>query len=84
MEFEYSKKTKMYMEQLTDFMNKHIYPAEPVFAEQLNQGPTRWQVPPIMEELKVRARERGLWSGRLGGWHRGRFGHPDCRRWRRP
>ena len=25
MEFEYSKKTKMYMEQLTDFMNKHIY-----------------------------------------------------------
>lgn len=62
MEFEYSKKTKMYMEQLTDFMNKHIYPAESLFAEQLNQGPTRWQVPPIMEELKVKARERGLWN----------------------
>ena len=31
MEFEYSKKTKMYMEQLTDFMGKHIYPNEPVF-----------------------------------------------------
>jgi len=62
MEFEYSKKTKMYMEQLTDFMNKHIYPAEPVFAEQLNQGPTRWQVPPIMEDLKAKARERGLWN----------------------
>ena len=62
MEFEYSKKTKMYMEQLTDFMNKHVYPAEAVFAEQLNQGPTRWQVPPIMEELKAKARERGLWN----------------------
>ena len=36
MEFEYSKKTKMYMEQLTDFMGKQIYAAEPVFHEQLN------------------------------------------------
>jgi len=24
MEFEYSKKTKMYVEQLTDFMNKYV------------------------------------------------------------
>ncbi|MEK7714826.1 MAG: acyl-CoA dehydrogenase family protein [candidate division NC10 bacterium] len=62
MEFEYSKKTKMYMEQLIDFMNKFIYPNEPVFKEQLDAGPTRWQVPPIMEELKAKARERGLWN----------------------
>jgi acyl-CoA dehydrogenase len=62
MEFEYSKKTKMYMEQLTDFMNKHIVPNEQVFADQLNSGATRWQVPPIMEELKAKARERGLWN----------------------
>src|SRR5574338_624338 len=62
MEFEYSKKTKMYMEQLTDFLNKHIYPNEQVFHDQLNSGPTRWQVPPIMEELKAKARERGLWN----------------------
>ena len=52
MDFEYSKKTKMYMEQLTDFMNKHVYPNEHVFHEQLDAGPTRWQIPPIMEELK--------------------------------
>ncbi|HEX9417792.1 MAG TPA: acyl-CoA dehydrogenase, partial [Methylomirabilota bacterium] len=62
MEFEYSKKTKMYMEQVTDFMGKHIYAAEPVFKDQLDQGPTRWQIPPIMEELKAKARERGLWN----------------------
>jgi acyl-CoA dehydrogenase len=62
MDFEYSKKTKMYMEQLTDFMNKHIYPNEHVFHEQLDAGPTRWQIPPIMEELKAKARERGLWN----------------------
>ena len=62
MEFEYSKKTKMYMEQLTDFMNKHVVPNEQVFVDQLNSGPTRWQIPPIMEELKAKARERGLWN----------------------
>ena len=62
MEFEYSAKTKMYLEQITDFMGKHIYPNEQTFKEQLDSGPTRWQVPPIMEELKAKARERGLWN----------------------
>src|SRR2546422_229476 len=62
MEFEYSKKTKMYMEQVTDFMTKYIYPNEHVFHEQLTAGPTRWQIPPIMEELKATARERGIWN----------------------
>src|SRR5215467_14113888 len=62
MEFEYSKKTKIYMEQLQDFMTKYIYPNEKVFHDQLNAAPTRWQIPPIMEELKAKARERGLWN----------------------
>src|SRR6266542_4033305 len=62
MEFEYSKRTKEYLEQLADFMNKHVYPNERTFAEQLNAQPTRWQVPPVMEELKAKARERGLWN----------------------
>ena len=62
MEFEYSKKTKMYQEQLIDFMNKFVYPNESVFHEQVNTGPSRWRVPPIMEEMKAKARERGLWN----------------------
>jgi acyl-CoA dehydrogenase len=62
MEFEFSKKTKMYLEQITDFMGQHIYPNEQTFQEQLDSGPTRWQVPPIVEELKLKARERGLWN----------------------
>jgi acyl-CoA dehydrogenase len=62
MEFEYSRRTKEYMEQLTDFMNKHVYPNESTFRDQLASQPTRWQVPPIMEELKAKARERALWN----------------------
>lgn len=41
MEFEYSKKTKMYMEQITDFMDKYIYPNEQVYHDQFNSGPRR-------------------------------------------
>src|SRR3989449_5426995 len=52
----------MYVEQLTDFMNKDVYPNEKVFHDQLNSEPTRWRVPPIIEELKAKARERGLWN----------------------
>ena len=59
MEFEYSKRTKMYMEQLTDFMNEHVYPNEQTFLDQLDRVATRWQLPPIMEELKAKASERG-------------------------
>jgi acyl-CoA dehydrogenase len=62
MDFEYSKKTREYLEPLTDFMNRHVYPNEATFARQLESQPTRWQVPPIMEELKALARERGLWN----------------------
>jgi acyl-CoA dehydrogenase len=62
MDFTYTPRTKMYLEQIQEFMDKYVYPAEPVFAEQLDRQPTRWQVPPIIEELKARARERGLWN----------------------
>src|SRR5437879_12063542 len=62
MEFEYSKKTKMYSAQLQDSMTRSVYPNEKVFHDQLNAAPTRWQIPPIMEELKATARERGLWN----------------------
>ena len=62
MDFAYSPRTRMYMDQLTEFMDKHVYPSERTFVEQLAAQSTRWQVPPVMEELKARARERGLWN----------------------
>src|SRR5881397_2027572 len=62
MEFEFTARTKMYMEQLSDFMRKHVYPAEATFHEQLERQSTRWQVPKVMEDLKAQTRERGLWN----------------------
>jgi acyl-CoA dehydrogenase len=62
MEFEFSARSRQYMDHLTEFMDKHVYPNEQTFVDQLNSGPTRWRVPPVMEELKAKARERGLWN----------------------
>src|SRR5205807_13403 len=36
--------------------------AEKIFEQQLNEPPSRWQIPPIMEELKQKARAAGLWN----------------------
>jgi acyl-CoA dehydrogenase len=44
------------------FLDERIYPAEKIFAEQLNAAPTRWTTPPIMEELKRDAKAAGLWN----------------------
>ncbi len=49
-------------QRLEAFMDRHIYPAEATYARQLDNAPTRWASPPIMEELKTLAREEGLWN----------------------
>ena len=44
------------------FVTDHVYPAEAVFQRQLNEAETRWAIPPIMEELKQKAKSGGLWN----------------------
>jgi acyl-CoA dehydrogenase len=48
--------------QLLDFMDRHVYPAEPVYAAQLTESGDPHFHPPVMEELKREARARGLWN----------------------
>ena len=61
MDFEYSDKTKALMEQLTAFMEEHIYPNEKTFFAQIDQG-ERWRPVELVEELKPKARAAGLWN----------------------
>ncbi len=61
MDFEYSDKTKALMEQLTAFMEEHIYPNEKTFFAQIDQG-DRWRPVELVEELKPKARAAGLWN----------------------
>lgn len=43
-------------------MAAHVYPNESVYFDAVNDGDSRWTIPPIMAELKSRAREAGLWN----------------------
>ncbi|WP_158738003.1 acyl-CoA dehydrogenase family protein [Alteribacillus sp. YIM 98480] len=62
MEFEYSDKVENLREQIKEFMDEYIYPHEKTYNDQLNSGESRWQIPPIVDELKAIAKEKGLWN----------------------
>src|SRR6266849_265890 len=62
MDFEFTPRTKKYLEQLQAFMDAHVLPNESVYAGQLESGTSRWTIPPVMEELKAKARREGLWN----------------------
>lgn len=62
MYFEYSDKVKELQKKVSDFMEEHVYPNEQTYEDQLNAGESRWIAPPIMEELKAKAKEAGLWN----------------------
>ncbi|WP_059105903.1 acyl-CoA dehydrogenase family protein [Shouchella shacheensis] len=63
MDFSYSSKVQELQKKVTAFMEAHVYPNERLYEEQLNEMETRWTaVPPMMEELKAKAKEEGLWN----------------------
>jgi acyl-CoA dehydrogenase len=62
MDFEYSDRTKALVEKLNKFMDEVIYPAEPVYEEQMEKAKDRWQLPKVIEECKAEAKKRGLWN----------------------
>ncbi|NKX87042.1 acyl-CoA dehydrogenase family protein [Nocardia coubleae] len=69
MDFAYDARTEELRASLLDFMDTHVYPAEPVFREQVSQLDNRWawDSVSIMTELRAEARRRGLWNLFLPG-----------------
>jgi acyl-CoA dehydrogenase len=61
MSFEPTPKVQQFQQCLTAFMDEHIYPNEKRHLEETEAlGP--WQVLPLVEELKPKARDAGLWN----------------------
>ncbi len=58
-----SAKASDYHKRLSDFITEHVFPAEAEYDRyRLEAGPDDHTLPPIVEELKVKAKERGLWN----------------------
>ena len=60
--YQFSQQSQELQQRLQGFMDEHIYPNEDAYARYLHQAENRWAPIPLMDELKVKAREAGLWN----------------------
>ncbi|MFB3168369.1 acyl-CoA dehydrogenase family protein [Neobacillus sp. 179-C4.2 HS] len=58
----FSEGVEKLKQDVESFMEEFVYPNESVYEKQLNEGNSRWSIPPIIEELKNKAKQRGLWN----------------------
>ncbi len=61
MDFQFSDKVLALQDRVTRFMDDHVYPLEPEYAGHVEKA-GGWTTPPIMDELKAKAREENLWN----------------------
>lgn len=61
MGFTASPRTERAVEQMRDFLRESVLPAEPVWHAQLRELGEH-ATPPVLEDLKKEARDRGLWN----------------------
>ncbi|MBK6863468.1 MAG: acyl-CoA dehydrogenase family protein [Ideonella sp.] len=65
MDFSYSPRTQALQAQLLRFMDEHIYPAEAAYHAEIEAHTAagkRWTPLQVIERLKPKAREQGLWN----------------------
>jgi acyl-CoA dehydrogenase len=69
MDFAYDARSQELQDNLLDFMDTHIHPAEEVFHDQLASLDDKWawDSVPVLKELREAARARGLWNLFLPG-----------------
>ncbi|MEM1203361.1 MAG: acyl-CoA dehydrogenase family protein [Acidobacteriota bacterium] len=60
--FEKSERVQDLEGRLRAFMDDYVYPAEEAFNRHLAEAEDRWQVPPVVEPLKEKAKAAGLWN----------------------
>ena len=75
--FEPSAKTRDLLERMNAFYAEHIYPSEARHHEEIDtfrRAGNAWQVPKVIDELKVKARAVGLWNMFLPHPYKGQGG----------
>lgn len=62
MDFGYSPRASELQDRMRSFMDEHVFPAEATYDRQLAEGDDPHALPPVMAELKAKARAEGLWN----------------------
>ena len=64
MHFAFDDTTNELIERVTAFMDAEVYPAEAILKEQIEESARldRWSFPPIVMELRAKAKAQGLWN----------------------
>ncbi|WP_149360401.1 acyl-CoA dehydrogenase family protein [Lolliginicoccus suaedae] len=75
MDFSASATASEYRNRVGEFITSEIAPVEQEYHEQLRSQASPWSVPPLMNTLKQRAREAGLWNLFLPPAYARRTGH---------
>lgn len=60
--FSQSRAGESLLVRVREFMGEHVYPNEEALEQQHRSLPSRWQIPPLLEELKSKAKHAGLWN----------------------
>ncbi|MER5922534.1 acyl-CoA dehydrogenase family protein [Streptomyces mirabilis] len=73
MDFGLSPRTDELRRRMAAFMKEYVVPAEAVYERQLAEADNPHELPPVMRELKEKARAEGLWNLFLahGAWGAG-------------
>jgi acyl-CoA dehydrogenase len=69
MNFDYSDKARELQLRLQHFMDTEIYPVEHAYQDYLKTAANPWASPPLMVELKAKAKKAGLWNLFLPAHH---------------
>ena len=62
MDFNYSKKSLDLQKKLNKFFEEHIYPIEQAYDQEIEDSGNSLHIPDILDELKNKAKEEGLWN----------------------
>ncbi|MDE2577267.1 MAG: acyl-CoA dehydrogenase family protein [Hyphomicrobiales bacterium] len=63
MDFSLTERERYWRDRVVAFMHAHVYPAAATYDAQMEGfGANRWQVVPVLEELKKKAKADGLWN----------------------
>ncbi|MDN8616583.1 acyl-CoA dehydrogenase family protein [Variovorax ginsengisoli] len=69
MDFTHSERSLALQRRVEDFMQQHVYPVENAYYDEVRESSHPYRTPQVLQALKARARDAGLWNLFLSGAH---------------